>query len=65
MGRIKTTLIKRTAKQLMQKKDSFTSDFETNKKLLNNTMPSKLVRNKIAGYIARLEKAKTEDEPTK
>ena len=55
MGRIKSTLIKRTAKKLIEKSpDSFTSDFKHNEKVLGNTMPSKPIRNKIAGYIARL-----------
>jgi len=57
MGRIKTTLVKRTAKELLEKSpDSFSSNFEENKKALGNTMPSKPLRNKIAGYITRLKK---------
>ena len=56
-------MIKRAAVQLMDGVDSFTDDFEHNKKLLGDKMPSKSVRNKIAGYIARLvrqEKEKTQ-----
>jgi small subunit ribosomal protein S17e len=57
MGRIKSTLIKRTARQLVEKSpESFSSDFEQNKKALGNTMPSKRLRNRIAGYISRLKK---------
>jgi len=57
MGRIKTTLVKRTAKGLLERTpDSFSPNFEQNKKSLGNTMPSKPIRNKIAGYIARLKK---------
>jgi len=56
MGRIKSLLIKRASKQLIEGDMPFTSSFETNKKLLGNTMPSKPLRNKIAGYIARLKK---------
>ncbi|MCX8159163.1 MAG: 30S ribosomal protein S17e [Candidatus Pacearchaeota archaeon] len=56
MGRIKSLLIKRTSKQLIEEGIPFTSSFETNKKLLGNTMPSKPLRNKIAGYIARLKR---------
>ena len=41
----------------MLKEDSFVEDFNPNKKILGSTMPSKKVRNKIAGYIARLKKA--------
>lgn len=58
MGRIKSLMIKRAAKQMLECEHSFTTDFGHNKKLLNNTMPSKPIRNKIAGFIARLMKAK-------
>jgi ribosomal protein S17E len=58
MGRIKSLMVKRAAKQLLESEHSFNQDFEHNKKILGQTMPSKPIRNKIAGYIARLEKAK-------
>jgi small subunit ribosomal protein S17e len=54
MGRIKSTLVKRTSKQLIARSTDFDHLFETNKKILGSTMPSKKMRNKIAGYIARL-----------
>ena len=54
MGRIKSTMIKRTSRQLILGDHSFNEDFDHNKKLLGDTMPSKTQRNKIAGYIARL-----------
>ncbi|MDO8460762.1 MAG: 30S ribosomal protein S17e [Nanoarchaeota archaeon] len=54
MGRIKSTLIKKTATQLMDGFDGFSEDFEYNKKVLKGTMPSKSIRNKVAGYISRL-----------
>ena len=57
MGRIKSTLVKRTAKELIQQVE-FSESFEQNKKLLGNTMPSKKIRNKIAGYISRLHRRK-------
>ena len=64
MGRIKTTMVKRATRQLIQQEHEFTEDFEHNKKLIKDLMPSKHVRNKIAGYITRLlkqeKKAKTE-----
>ncbi len=68
MGRIKSTMIKKAAFQIYGGSEGFSEDFEMNKKLLINTMPSKSVRNKVAGQIARLAKqrrmAKTEnDEP--
>ena len=58
MGRIKSTMIKRATEELLKQGLNFNSDFENNKKVLNTSMPSKKVRNKIAGYIARLEKNK-------
>ncbi len=56
MGKIKSKLIKRTAKALLEKGFGFTDSFENNKKILGNTMPSKKIRNQVAGYIARLKK---------
>ncbi len=56
MGKIKSKLIKRTANNLLKEKISFSEDFEHNKKILGNSMPSKKVRNQIAGYISRLKK---------
>jgi small subunit ribosomal protein S17e len=57
MGRIKTKLIKRTAKQLnTEVPDSCSEDFNENKKALGQTMPSKKTRNKIAGYMTRLKR---------
>lgn len=57
MGRIKQLMVKRASKELMVKEASFVEDFTPNKRILGSTMPSKKVRNKIAGYIARLKKA--------
>ena len=55
MGRIKSLMVKRAAKQLLDKEElKFTGKFDDNKKILSSTMPSKSVRNKIAGYLARL-----------
>jgi len=59
MGRIKSKVIKRTSRQLLETTDeSFGDTFEHNKKSLRGTLPSKKVRNKIAGYITRLKKSK-------
>jgi small subunit ribosomal protein S17e len=58
MGRIKTKMIKRATRELMKVEDiQFREDFETNKKMLKGTVSSKKVRNKIAGYLARLVRA--------
>jgi small subunit ribosomal protein S17e len=57
MGRIKPKLIKRTSRQLMENSSSaFDKTFERNKTILKDTVSSKKVRNKIAGYIARIKK---------
>lgn len=58
MGRIKSLMVKKAAKQLHASNVEFTSEFETNKKILGNNMPSKSTRNKIAGYIARIDRMK-------
>ena len=65
MGRIKSTLVKRTAKDLLKEENSFSEDFEKNKKILGDTMPSKSLRNKIAGYISRLKKQERKDKVQK
>lgn len=57
MGRIKTTLIKRTGRKIAEE-DCFNNNFNFNKKLLNKTMPSKKIRNMVAGYITRLKQMK-------
>jgi ribosomal protein S17E len=61
MGRIKTAMVKRATHELMRQDIEFTENFDDNKKLLGHTMPSKKVRNKIAGYIARLKKVENKE----
>lgn len=57
MGKIKTKLVKRTSESLIKKEDiPFNGDFGNNKKILGSTMPSKKIRNQIAGYIARTKR---------
>jgi len=57
MGRIKTKLVKRVAISLVEKiPDSFTKTFHENSRALGSTMPSKRIRNMIAGYITRIKK---------
>lgn len=60
MGRVKTTLVKRTARDLLKEENIFTKDFNRNKKVLGNTLPSKRIRNMIVGYIARIKKRQKE-----
>lgn len=56
MGRIKSLTVKKIAKQLVKEEKAFTGSFEHNKMLLKGQFPSKPIKNKIAGYIARLVK---------
>ncbi|NHJ12780.1 MAG: 30S ribosomal protein S17e [Candidatus Thorarchaeota archaeon] len=59
MGSIRPKYIKNAAKRLLQLyPDSFTTDFETNKRLVEQftDVESKKVRNRIAGYLVTLVK---------
>lgn len=57
MGRIKSKLTKRTARQLLHEcPEIFSKEFDTNKSVLGNTLPSKRLRNQVAGYITRIKK---------
>jgi len=59
MGRIKTQLVKRKTKEIMAEHEGeFTEDFEKNKELVSKfaDIPSKKLRNVIAGYVTRLKK---------
>ena len=56
MGKIKTKLVKRTGELLIEKGIDFTESFEKNKRILGRTMPSKKIRNQIAGYLSRIKK---------
>ena len=62
MGRVKSALIKRTTRNLLKEENVFSEDFEKNKKVLGNTMPSKRLRNKIAGYISRLKRQEKQEK---
>ncbi len=56
MGRIKTTLVKRTTEELLEKHNGeFSTDFNMNKTKVSMFMraPSKKIRNTIAGYVTR------------
>lgn len=57
MGRIKTKLIKRiTLKLVAEHRDEFKKDFKQNKEIVKEfaDIPSKKLRNIIAGYATRL-----------
>ena len=53
MGRIKSKLIKRTGGLLMAEENKFSESFNNNKVILTGIMPSKKIRNQVAGYITR------------
>jgi len=61
MGRIKSKLVKRTANAMLKEENVFTAEFEDNKNILKGSMPSKKIRNQIAGYIARINKRKQQE----
>lgn len=66
MGRIKTAQIKRVTHELMKLHgNEFTDNFETNQDIVNKLIStsSKILRNKIAGYVTKLVKKgkKTEE----
>ena len=63
MGKIKSRLIKRTGVTLLQKGIKFNEDFENNKEVLGNSMPSKKLRNQIAGFLTRLKKQERLNKP--
>jgi small subunit ribosomal protein S17e len=59
MGRVRTKTVKRAAKQMIEGYyPKLTLDFETNKRLADEIayIPSKRLRNKIAGYTTHLMK---------
>ncbi|MFH1801682.1 MAG: 30S ribosomal protein S17e [archaeon] len=56
MGKIKSKMIKKSAERLIKENIDFEGEFDRNKKILGSTMPSKKLRNRLAGYIARLKK---------
>jgi ribosomal protein S17E len=56
MGKIKSKMMRRTAQSLLKEDLEFNQDFEQNKKVLGSTMPSKKLRNKIAGLISRMKR---------
>jgi ribosomal protein S17E len=62
MGKIKSKMIRKAANSLTKEDLSFNKDFEKNKSILGRTMPSKRLRNKIAGLISRM---KRQEEKTK
>ncbi|MCD6171519.1 MAG: 30S ribosomal protein S17e [Thermoplasmata archaeon] len=66
MGNVKPAYIKKIALKLVRKfPDKFTEDFENNKMIVEKltTIGTKNIRNRVAGYIARMmEDKKGENE---
>jgi len=56
MGKIKSKLIKRTGKALLDEDINFTENFQKNKTILKNNLPSKKIRNQVAGFLTRAKK---------
>ncbi len=65
MGKIRTTMVKRTARKLLESyPELFTDSFEHNKIVVRKLVDveSKRVKNKIAGYITHLVKIRKRQE---
>jgi ribosomal protein S17E len=62
MGRIKSTLVKRTSRKMLAEENVFTEKFDDNKLVLGSSMPSKKVKNMIAGYLARLKRRSNKEK---
>jgi ribosomal protein S17E len=62
MGKIKSKQVKRAANEMMSEGIDFSEDFEENKKVLGKEMPSKKMRNKIAGHLSRYKKQKNKEK---
>ena len=60
MGKVRTEVVKRTARDLLSRyPDRFTMDFEENKRAVSELVvfKTKRLRNKVAGYITSLKKS--------
>jgi small subunit ribosomal protein S17e len=56
LGRIRQTFIKRAGEDLVEKyEDRLTTDFETNKKVIDEVaeIATKRLRNRVAGYVTK------------
>ena len=56
MGKIKSKMVRRSSNTFIEKGIKFSEDFDKNKKILGNTMPSKKLRNRMAGFLSRVKK---------
>ncbi|MFX1474666.1 MAG: 30S ribosomal protein S17e [Promethearchaeota archaeon] len=65
MGKVRTVLIKRLARELVDRYSvSFTTDFDKNKEVVDEllTNTTKRLRNRIAGYITHLVRLRQPQE---
>ncbi len=63
MGRIKTKKVKTVSEELVNRYgDKLTEDYSTNKEIIGQVadIPSKKMKNMIAGYVTRLVKTNKE-----
>jgi len=64
LGRVRTEMVKKIAKELLQTSpDRFSTNYEENKKVVDelvNYSKTKRVRNRIAGYVTRLRIVETQ-----
>jgi small subunit ribosomal protein S17e len=68
LGNIRQTHIKNVAIELVKKyPDQFTGDFQNNKEKVDQlaTVSSKLLRNRIAGYVTRYVISRSKTKPTR
>ncbi len=64
MGRIKTRLVKAISIDMVEThRDELTTDFEKNKEVIGSKLdvPSKKIKNIIAGYATRMKKAEQKE----
>jgi len=65
MGKVRTLLVKRTARRLLELyPDEVSTSFEENKELVKKYvyLKSKKLRNQIAGYLTHLAKLRAREE---
>jgi len=62
MGRVKSAMLRKAAKELVATEEGFSDNFENNKRLLKGTIPYKSVRNKVAGAIVTMKKRESKKE---
>ena len=62
MGKIKSKQVKRAAHELINEGIEFDEAFNKNKEILGQEMPSKKMRNQMAGYLSRHLKQKNEEK---